>query len=61
MSDDPKRLTTEEWEQIIDPNEKYAAYSSLWTSFPRLKAHLLKNNTSIEWLNRPVADGKTTS
>jgi len=32
----------------MDPEEKIVSYSSHWPSFRPLKAHLIKNNTSIE-------------
>lgn len=32
----------------IDPTETRIAFSAEWSSFRSLKAHLLKNNTSIE-------------
>jgi hypothetical protein len=32
----------------IDPAETSISYSAEWTSFRSLKAHLIKNNTSIE-------------
>ena len=32
----------------IDPTETRIAYSAEWSSFRSLKAHLIKNNTSIE-------------
>ena len=53
-----KRLT----EMNVDPDIKYSVYSPYWKSFKALKAHLLKNNTSIEWINKPertTAEGVT--
>ena len=38
-----------------DPAEFFRYYTPFWGSFSRLKAHLLKNNKSIEWVNRPAA------
>lgn len=32
----------------IDPKEKRTSHSAEWSSFRALKAHLIKNNTSIE-------------
>ena len=32
----------------IDPGKTFTTYYPWWTSFKALKAHLLKNNTSIE-------------
>ena len=32
----------------IDPKETRLSYSPMWTSFRPLKAHFIKNNTSIE-------------
>lgn len=32
----------------IDPNETITHYRPFWTAFRPLKAHLIKNNTSIE-------------
>lgn len=32
----------------IDPKEVHIAYDSTWGAFRSLKAHLIKNNTSIE-------------
>lgn len=32
---------------VIDPDKKYDTYSSFWTSFGRLKKHLVKNNNDI--------------
>lgn len=39
----------------IDPDVKFPVYRPYWTSFKALKAHLLRNNESIEWVNKPVA------
>ena len=35
-------------QQEIKANNTYRSYSPYWTSFKRLKSHLIKNNTSIE-------------
>lgn len=35
-------------QQEIKANNTYISYSPYWTSFKRLKSHLIKNNTSIE-------------
>ncbi len=35
-------------QQEIKANNTYIFYSPYWTSFRRLKSHLIKNNTSIE-------------
>jgi hypothetical protein len=32
----------------IDPNETSDSFTPIWTAFKPLKAHLIKNNTSIE-------------
>ncbi len=37
----------------IDLNAKYDVFRPYWTSFKALKAHLLKNNGRIEWINKP--------
>ncbi len=37
----------------IDIHRTYTVYSPLWGSFKKLKAHLLKNNENIEWVNKP--------
>ncbi len=40
-------------EEGIDLNRTYITYLPFWGSFKKLKVHLLKNNTSIEWANKP--------
>lgn len=37
-----------------NPDLAFEYWVPWWTSFPRLKAHLLKNNENIEWLNRGI-------
>lgn len=37
-------------QQEIKANNTYISYSPYWTSFKRLKSHLIKNNKSIELL-----------
>lgn len=37
----------------MDPNETFLMYTPYWGSFRPLKTHLVKNNKSIEWVNRP--------
>lgn len=37
----------------IDFEQKYASYGFCWTSFPRMKQHFIKNNTSIELTGEP--------
>lgn len=39
-------------QQKIKTNNTYTSYSPYWTSFKRLKSHLIKNNTSIEFKER---------
>lgn len=40
-------------EMKIDPDKKLVYYLPFWTSFAKLKAHLIRNNKDIEWTNRP--------
>jgi len=37
----------------LDINKTIDTYAPYWTSFSKLKAHLLKHNESIEWTNKP--------
>jgi len=44
-----KGFTKKDLKQLdIDPDETFDSYTPWWTSFKTLKAHLIKNNTSIE-------------
>ena len=37
----------------MDLDKTAVYYTPFWKSFKSLKAHLLKNNKSIEWINKP--------
>lgn len=39
----------------IDLDKKLAYYTPYWPSFKPLKAHLLRNNKDIKWIDRPIA------
>jgi hypothetical protein len=41
----------------VDIYRTVDVFTPYWTSFSRLKAHLIKNNESIEWTNRPSKKG----
>lgn len=40
-------------EKMWNPDAVFECYTPYWTSFSRLKTHLLKNNEHIEWIDRP--------